>query len=369
MMRISDPPIELPDDPGGPVFFASLIAGLEPIVADEMGEKVAGLRMLGMLRGRVLFSCDGPPADLLGLMTIENLFGYVGQMTGISPDDSGLAFIEERVGAMDLGPALALFERLHGSRPDPSFRITDQRSGRHAYNSPQIAAAAGAGVAQRYGWRVDLENYDYDVRVYVTDDHALVGLRLSPEALHKRGRVAHGVASLNPTVAYAMCRIAAPTPSEVFVDPMCGSGTILVERSRWRDGSLVVGGDAFEEPLGLARRNLTAQGAVPALVNWDAKRLPLADASVDKLVSNLPWGRRIGSHRINVHLYPGFIRETARVLRPGGVAVLLTQEKRLLLRLLEKRRDLRLRGQYSLSLSGMRPTIYVVEKRALGIGD
>lgn len=363
MMRISDPPIKLPDDPGGPVFFASLIAGLEPIVAAEMSEKIARLRMLGMLRGRVLFSCDGPPAALLGLMTIENLFGYVGQMTGIPADESGLDFIRDRVSEMNLAPGLALFDRLHGPRSDPSFRITGQRSGQHAYNSPEIAAAAGAGVVQRYGWRVDLEHYDYDVRVYVTDDHALVGLRLSPEALHKRGRVAHGVASLNPTVAYAMCRIATPTLGEVFVDPMCGSGTILVERSRWADGALVIGGDASEDPLALACRNLTAQGAAATLANWDAKRLPLADSSVDKLVSNLPWGRRIGSHRINVHLYPGFMREVARVLSPGGVAVLLTQEKRLLLRLLDKRRDLRLRNQYPLSLSGMRPTIYEVEKR------
>jgi 23S rRNA G2445 N2-methylase RlmL len=362
MIRISDPPIQLPDDAGGPVFFASLIAGLEPIVAREMSEKIAGLRMLGMLRGRVLFSCDGPPANLLGLMTIENLFGYAGQMTRIPADESGLGFIEERISEMALEPALALFEWLHGSRSDPSFRVTAQRTGQHAYNSPQIAAAAGAGVVRRYGWRVDLEQYDYDVRVYVTDDCALVGLRLSREALHKRGRVAHGVASLNPTVAHAMCRVAAPTPGETFVDPMCGSGTILVERSGWGDGALVIGGDASEEPLGLARRNLVAQRAAATLVNWDAKRLPLADASVDKLVSNLPWGRRIGSHRINVHLYPGFMRETARVLRPGGVAVLLTQEKRLLLRLLDRRRDLSLRGEYSLSLSGMRPTIYVVQK-------
>ncbi len=362
MMRITDPPVELPADPGGPLYFASLIAGLEPIVAAEMSEKIAGLRMLGMLRGRVLFSSTGPPAELLELMTIENLFGYSGQITGIPADESGLDFIKERVSQIALEPALELFERLHGPRPDPSFRVTGQRSGQHAYNSPEIAGSAGAGVIERYGWRVDLEHYDYDVRIYVTDDYALVGLRLSPEALHKRGRVAHGVASLNPTVAHAMCRIANPTPGEVFVDPMCGSGTILVERSRWADGALVIGGDASEEPLALARRNLTAQGATPTLANWDGRRLPLADASVDKLVSNLPWGRRIGSHRINMHLYPGFLRETARVLKPGGVAVLLTQEKRLLLRLLDKRHDLRLCSRHELSVSGMRPTIYVLEK-------
>ncbi|MCD6361870.1 MAG: RNA methyltransferase, partial [Armatimonadetes bacterium] len=63
-------------------------------------------------------------------------------------------------------------------------------------------------------------------------------------------------------------------------------------------------------------------------------------------------------------LYPGFMREVARVLRPGGLAVLLTQEKRLITRLVEKQRSLHLEACYRLSLSGLHPSIYVVRRRA-----
>jgi len=362
VIEIGDPPIQIPADVTEPIYFASLIAGLEPVVADELAEKLPEARLLGVLRGRLFFSYAGPPADTVELLTVENVFGYAAQLTEIPATEDGLDFIEQALVGIDLSGALALHEELHGAKTDPCFRITGQRAGRHAYKSPAIAAAAGSGVVHRYGWRVDLEKYDYDVRVYVTDDSALVGVRLSPEALHRRARVVHGAASLNPTVAHAMCRLSRPAPGQVFVDPMCGAGTILVERAGWGDGPLLIGGDAYVAPLHLAQQNLTASDASAGLINWDGRRLALATGSVDALVCNMPWGRRIGSHVTNVHLYPGFIREVVRVVRPGGVAVLLTQEKRLITRLIDKHPALALQDTLTLSLSGLHPSIYVIQR-------
>jgi len=363
-MKLQEPPIALPEVGATPVYFASLIAGLEPVVADELAERLPGARVLGLLRGRAFFAHAGDPSDTLGLMTVENIFGYVGQIEGIEPTEDGLRHIESAMAELDLGPALALHRSLHGALARPSFRITAARAGEHAFISQQVAAAAGAGVVERYGWKVDLEGYDLDVRVYVTQDVALVGLRLSPEALHRRARVAHGVASLNPTVAHAMCRLCRPTAGEVFVDPMCGAGTILIERARFDPAraGLLVGGDLFEDPLHLARQNLSAQGVRATLVRWDARKLPLARDCVDKIACNLPWGRRIGSHARNRHLYPAFMRHLASVLRPGGVAALLTQEKRLITDLIARHSWLELEEHYPLSVSGLHPTLYLVRK-------
>jgi len=424
---VEKPPlsIEPPDDI--PVYFATLIAGLELIVADEVEQRLPAAQVLGALRGKLVFASPEPPGAALELGTIEHLFAWAGQIEALPTSREGLEVIERELEALDLGPALSLFHRLHGEPEQPGFRITAQRAGNHEYNSVEIAAAAGAGVNRRYGWAVDLTQYDYDVRVYVTDDSALVGLRLSEEALHRRARVRHAAASLNPTVAHAMCRLAAhalgrasaerATPAgrpsgpdgpphlaeeasafpaavvgQVFVDPMCGAGTILIERASLGEVGLLVGGELHEQPLAAARENLAAAslsrpagrenlaaacgspaasaegpadpGLSAALVRWDARRLPLRRGSVDAVACNLPWGRRVGSHRANRHLYPGFMRELGRVLRPGGVAVLLTQEKRLIARLMAKSRKLTLVEQYPLSLSGMYPTIYVLTRTA-----
>ncbi|MBD3292747.1 MAG: methyltransferase domain-containing protein, partial [Armatimonadia bacterium] len=360
VIEIQEHPVEMTPRPGERAYFATLIAGLEGIVVDEIRERLPGAIVFGAMRGKVFFCSDRSPDEVSSLLSVENVFAYSDQLAELPRSEDGLTVIERWLVNLDLRPALDLHARLHGPHENPSFRITASRSGEHQYNSLQIAASAGAGVVARYGWEVDLEDYDYDVRVYVTDDTAVAGVRLTPEALHQRARVRHGAASLNATVAHAMCRLTRPTDGQVVLDPMCGAGTLLVERARLPSPRLMIGADLFAEPLDMARANVEAAGVEAALINWDARQMCLARGTVDVVVCNMPWGRRIGSHRVNRHLYPGFVRELERVLVPGGIAALLTQEKRLITRLLGRADGLKLVREDHLSLSGTHPAIYLV---------
>lgn len=69
-------------------------------------------------------------------------------------------------------------------------------------------------------------------------------------------------------------------------------------------------------PLQLLRANAATLGG-----------LPLSDASVDKIMTDLPFGKQFGSLEENHRLYPSVLRELARVLRVGGLAVLLTSQQ------------------------------------------
>jgi tRNA (guanine6-N2)-methyltransferase len=262
---------------------------------------------------------------------------------------------------LDLGAALKLHERLHGPRPDPCFRCTSKRIGEHRYTSHDIMAAAGAGVQERYGWRVDLENHDYDIHVDVTDDRCSIGLRLTTESLHQRTRVAHVPASLNPTLGYALCVLSDPQEGEVFLDPTCGAGTLPIERAAIGPARMLAG-DIWPQPVEMAHRNFEAHDLRVGLCRWDARRLPLAPDSVDKVCVNLPWGRRAGSHTVNKHLYPGLTREMARVLKVGGLAVMLSLEKRMMQRVVGRHGWLRVERTLPVSVGGLKPTIYLVRK-------
>lgn len=44
------------------------------------------------------------------------------------------------------------------------------------------------------------------------------------------------------------------------------------------------------------------------LARWDARRLPLGDGSVDGIIVDLPFGKRIGSVVENRRLYPQLLR-------------------------------------------------------------
>ena len=77
---------------------------------------------------------------------------------------------------------------------------------------------------------VDTRQPDIRIHVFLTRDEAMFYLDTSGEALFKRGwRTAVGEAPLRENLAAGILRLAGWTPEQVLLDPMCGSGTFLIE--------------------------------------------------------------------------------------------------------------------------------------------
>ncbi|OLB81307.1 MAG: hypothetical protein AUI14_03660 [Actinobacteria bacterium 13_2_20CM_2_71_6] len=80
-------------------------------------------------------------------------------------------------------------------------------------------------------------------------------------------------------------------------------------------------------------------------------------------MANLPFGRRVGSHRVNADLYPAALREIARVLPGGGRAVLLTDDKRHFRETVQRTPLVRVIKEVVLARGGLHPSVYVITKR------
>ncbi len=157
-------------------------------------------------------------------------------------------------------------------------------------------------------------------------------IRTSPRPLAARAwRVCDLPGALNASVASVMLRFTRPSPSEVFLNLGCGSGTLLVERLELGPARLVVGVDLSPEALACATQNLVASGhaRAAALLQADVTHLPLPSATIDTLVADLPFGMLLGSARENERLYPALLAEAARVARPQARFVAITASRRL----------------------------------------
>ncbi len=68
------------------------------------------------------------------------------------------------------------------------------------------------------------------ISIFIKDDHCTVSLDTSNISLHKRGyRVSAGSAPLNEVLAAGMILLSGWDKKSHFIDPMCGSGTLLIE--------------------------------------------------------------------------------------------------------------------------------------------
>jgi len=77
---------------------------------------------------------------------------------------------------------------------------------------------------------VDKENPDVRVNVWLNKEVAHISLDLSGEGLHLRGyRDATGMAPIKETLAAAIVMRSGWQPGTPMLDPMCGSGMLLIE--------------------------------------------------------------------------------------------------------------------------------------------
>jgi 23S rRNA G2445 N2-methylase RlmL len=120
-----------------------------------------------------------------------------------------------------------------------------------------------------------------------------------------------------------------PRPDDIVLDPLCGAGTIPIERALLGPFEEAIGGDIRKEAVAMARRNAESAGVTVTWRVWDARALPLDAASVNRIITNLPFGKQIGTHEENAALYAALIKEFGRTLTPDGLLVTLTSEDRL----------------------------------------
>ena len=107
--------------------------------------------------------------------------------------------------SQETGPPAPKIPRVRD--PDlPAFRVTCYRSGKHIFQSPQVAFHFGGTVQDYFGWNVNLKNFDIEVVITVEAQHVYVSIALTKESRHKRHIEHFGSTTLRPTIAYNMLR-------------------------------------------------------------------------------------------------------------------------------------------------------------------
>jgi tRNA (guanine6-N2)-methyltransferase len=321
-----------------PACYAMVHEGLEDIAAEEIAQTLGGtVKRSG--GGIVVFRLDDIDRDILSLRTTEDVFVYGWGTDELSYRAKDLESIERWTKRVKWDQLLTIHHAITPKpKGKPTFHFVTQMTGVHGYRRVDAKQAMLRGLAGKFpaSWKYAEENASIEIWLTINGAMAICGMRLSDRTMrHRTYKYEHLPASIRPTIAAAIVRLADLKPNQTVLDPMCGAGTLLAEAFLSTKGKKTsegaswqtrfVGGDIDPSHVRASVANLR-QFHVADVRPWDARKLPLDDVSVDRIVCNPPFGKQLSTPEEIVPLYRESVREMERVLRSGGKAVLIAAD-------------------------------------------
>lgn len=196
----------------------------------------------------------------------------------------------------------------------------------------------------KYGQRPNVDTDDPDIRinVHINKNHCTISLDSSGSSLHLRGyKVSLGNAPLGEVLAAGLIMLSGWDGKKLLLDPMCGSGTILIEAAmiangipagyyrkqfgfeKWKDfdaallksireqyqppseylSKVVMGGDSSPLAMRVTRKNISSAGLEKSISlhpsAFEKLRPPAGELQI---IMNPPYGERVKTDDI-ISLY------------------------------------------------------------------
>lgn len=330
---------------------ATCLFGLERLLGEEI--EALGYEKISTIDGRVTFLGDEEAVALSNvfLRYAERVFIKLGSFRAESFEElfEGTRALPwaDFIGSADEFPVKG--HSIHSKL----FSIPDCQA--------IVKKAVVRSMSERYGISIfPEEGVKVQIEFFILNDIATLMIDTSGTALHKRGYRKDALgAPIRETLAAAIAATSRPRENVLLWDPMCGSGTIAIEaamqmrriapgvkrsfaaekfgfldkklfdlaREEAREGEIktefrAYASDIDPEAVALAERNAALAGVSDTVkvFKMDAREIR-ADGVRGTIVTNPPYGERLGSQREAERLYTE-IGEHFRSLSPWQVYII-----------------------------------------------
>ncbi|MHC1716431.1 MAG: TRM11 family methyltransferase [Candidatus Dojkabacteria bacterium] len=181
---------------------------------------------------------------------------------------------------------------------------------------------------------------------------------------HRDWRKEYVPAGINPSLAYIMCMIAELEEKDIVCDPFCGTSVIPITALKYFNVKRVICSDVSGGAIEKSKINFKFSHLPDdkyKLLRSDVKEPKFKKQNIDKIITNLPFGIRVGSHEENKSTYEGLELLARKILRKKGRLIVLTQEK-VLLREVFKKESWNVKSIIRVNEGGLLPEVFEIKR-------
>jgi tRNA (guanine10-N2)-dimethyltransferase len=185
-----------------------------------------------------------------------------------------------------------------------------------------------SSIAERVEGRVSLDSPDREVSAYVSGKGQTYLAITRPRSMKQgwatrrpRSRAFFHPSAIFPKLSRALVNLSGVQPGEAFLDPFCGTGSLLIEASII--GAEPVGIDLARKMVRGARRNSIKYGQPwLGLIRADSRSLPIKE--VGGVATDIPYGRASSAGGLkSSEILRSLVEGAPAVLPEGGKLVVM----------------------------------------------
>ena len=257
-------------------FISSFITGFQNVVADDLPERLPGVKILNLFDGLVHYKFDGDSHQLEKIIYFNNTFFVLKTMKG-----KGLNF-PSLAGALCSGKNYFLVNK-------GSFRVRFQQENQFAKVDKNLTRRVEEYVVRNSRLTLDRLSPTNEIWFSIRRE----GFAFCGELISKREFTEKNLnkGELRPEIAYLMCCFAKLPNDAVVLEPFCGYGAIPVQLKKHFACKKIYASDIDEEKVKALRQAQGPQSIKVEICKADVFELShIADNSIDAIITDPPWG-------------------------------------------------------------------------------
>jgi len=338
------------------LYYSTFITGTQEIVKKVLKEKLKDVKIDLLLDGLVVYKTDKPLNQIKSLRFINNSYFLLKMFK-----EKGDCEPQELIKSAISGPEIISNVPKSALKGVKSFRVIASRENQLISVDKQILQKVEGLLEKKLKLEVNRTLPDVEVWFLTRKEgYGFIGLRMTKTPNYEK-TLQKG--ELRPELANIMCILAEFKPSDVVLDPFAGYGAIPLECGRSFRVGQIFAGEKDKEVFKVLQEKTRDSKPKMVVGRWDALNLSsLTNNSVDKIVTDPPWGFYGSQEQDLKTFYKDMLGEFIRVVKPKGTIVIVTAQKEMFEDLIKEFSSLNLEDKYDVLVSGKKAAIYKIKR-------
>lgn len=306
------------------VYFSTFISGFQDAVNYLIKDMIKDVTILEIFDGLVLYETNININAIKAIKIFNNTFLLIDKSIPVGLNSVEFALKQFMGNKKSNGQVMSVLKIV---KPK-TFRIVTSEENKLTSINKDLRNRVETKISKDYPLKPDRLNPDIEFWVISRSEGiVLIGLRITRNKSSEKYLLK---GELRPELSNLLCWLSEPSKEDVFLDPFCGYGSIPIERSALLGYKEIIAADIDGEKLDILNKK---SGALKTGSKFSLKKVDfftnavLKENSIDKIVTDPPWGDFVELHDEPLNYYRKFIIRSLYYLKENGIMVFITSRK------------------------------------------